>query len=700
MAISTCIVTGNVRNLLGSNVSGVIIQVNAPVPFTHSSSVVVGQLASATTDSNGDFSLTVIETETVGQALVCTFKYSDGTSANKSKSYYLVVPDTSTVDISTLIVLDTNPVPVAEFPASNVTVVPEGNLASTDAQSAFEELQADIDLINATAQTQTLASGKIWIGNASNLAAPQTLTGDVTVDNGGITAISSGVIVNADVNASAAIAYSKLNLANSILNADVNTSAAIAYSKLALTGSIVNADINASAAIVDTKLATISTANKVSNSATTATSANTASAIVARDSSGNFSAGTISAALTGTASGNTTYTANNHGVVVSSATNAMTVIAPSSSTVFPLVSGGSSANPTWAGLSVGGGGTGQTSLTLNNVLLGNTTSGVQFVAPGTSGNVLTSNGTTWSSSAPAVATVNQSQDISNLGISATVAANALTIALKQADGTTDPSSGTSAVNVSFRNATITTGGYTSVSATGAVSVVIPSGTTIGTKSGKKHYIYVYAINNAGTLELAVSLQQFDPGSVVTTAAISGGATNTTLYSTTARTNVPARLIGRINVSEATAGTWATSPTEVSVNPKLDTFIPIRYTPTFGGGFGTVDETSAKTFYTYVNGWLFINGGFKAGTVSGSEASITLPSSYVVSSFLTTAVPVGNGTKLTSNGSYLYYDGSSATKLFWSSTVQNTSGVNQLNGNEVCNNGEFTYYTLQVPVELA
>jgi hypothetical protein len=64
---------------------------------------------------------------------------------------------------------------------------------------------------------------------------------------------------------------------------------------------IVNADINASAAIADTKLGTISTAGKVSNSATTATNANTASAIVARDGSGDFTAGTITAALTGNA---------------------------------------------------------------------------------------------------------------------------------------------------------------------------------------------------------------------------------------------------------------------------------------------------------------------------------------------------------------------------------------------------------------
>ena len=49
-------------------------------------------------------------------------------------------------------------------------------------------------------------------------------------------------------------------------------------------------------------------------------------------------------------------------------------------------------------LPVGNGGTGATTLTANNVILGNGGSAVQFVAPGTTGNVLTSNGTTWVSS--------------------------------------------------------------------------------------------------------------------------------------------------------------------------------------------------------------------------------------------------------------------------------------------------------------
>ena len=54
---------------------------------------------------------------------------------------------------------------------------------------------------------------------------------------------------------------------------------------------------------------------------------------------------------------------------------------------------------TGATVTVAQGGTGATTLTANNVILGNGTSAVQFVAPGTAGNVLTSNGTTWTSAA-------------------------------------------------------------------------------------------------------------------------------------------------------------------------------------------------------------------------------------------------------------------------------------------------------------
>ena len=60
-------------------------------------------------------------------------------------------------------------------------------------------------------------------------------------------------------------------------------------------------------------------------------------------------------------------------------------------------------------VTVGQGGTGLGTLTANNLLIGNGTGNVTFIAPSTSGNVLTSNGTTWNSTAPPDRTVyNQS----------------------------------------------------------------------------------------------------------------------------------------------------------------------------------------------------------------------------------------------------------------------------------------------------
>lgn len=67
------------------------------------------------------------------------------------------------------------------------------------------------------------------------------------------------------------------------------------------------------------------------------------------------------------------------------------------------------------GLAPANGGTGTTSLTANNVILGNGTSSVLFVAPGTSGNVLTSNGTTWASTAPAAGSIFNYQEFTNSG---------------------------------------------------------------------------------------------------------------------------------------------------------------------------------------------------------------------------------------------------------------------------------------------
>lgn len=87
------------------------------------------------------------------------------------------------------------------------------------------------------------------------------------IADGSITSakILDGTIMNVDVNVAAAIAYAKLNLANSIVNADIAAGAAIAYAKLNLAnsivtgdivnGTIVDADVNAAAALTWSKFA-------------------------------------------------------------------------------------------------------------------------------------------------------------------------------------------------------------------------------------------------------------------------------------------------------------------------------------------------------------------------------------------------------------------------------------------------------------
>jgi len=153
------------------------------------------------------------------------------------------------------------------------TMIADGTIVNADVNAS-----AAIDYSKLAA----LTSGNIVLGNSSNVATSTAVTGDVTISNAGVTAISSGVIVNADINASAAIDYSKLAalpsgniLVGSASNFATSTAVTgdITISNTGVTaiasGVIVDADINASAAIADSKLATISTAGKVSGGAIT-----------------------------------------------------------------------------------------------------------------------------------------------------------------------------------------------------------------------------------------------------------------------------------------------------------------------------------------------------------------------------------------------------------------------------------------------
>lgn len=167
------------------------------------------------------------------------------------------------------------------------------------------------------------------------------------------------------------------------------------------------------------------------------------------------------------------------------------------------------------------------------------------------------------------------RQLENVGLSVAMAANAVTIALKGADGNGPSSS--NLVGVGFRSATLTTGTASKVQVSAATSTAISSGSTGGSVSAEASRVWVAAILVAGAVELAWSIRRsgtsvlpIDEGGVITTVAEGGaGAADTAgvWYSTTQRTDVPFTIIGYFDSTQATAGTWASNPANVVVNPK-------------------------------------------------------------------------------------------------------------------------------------
>ena len=101
------------------------------------------------------------------------------------------------------------------------------------AQLVYDSSEDEISIANSgvgDVVTWDVATGDLLVGNVPY--ARLTLT---------------NAVLNADINASAAIAYSKLNLTGAVLNADLAGS--IAYSNLNLTGAILNADLAGSIAV-------------------------------------------------------------------------------------------------------------------------------------------------------------------------------------------------------------------------------------------------------------------------------------------------------------------------------------------------------------------------------------------------------------------------------------------------------------------
>lgn len=143
----------------------------------------------------------------------------------------------------------------------------------------------------------------------------------------------------------------------------------------------------------------------------------------------------------------------------------------------------------------------------------------------------------------------------------TVAANAMTLALKTLAGA-DPTS-TAPLSINFRDSTLSSSTINTRQATAATSIVIPANATLGGANSTDAPIFVYGLDNGGTVELAVSGSNYGANFIGSTTAITSGSTSaTTIYSTSARTSKPMKLLQILRSNQATAGTYTAVPVEV------------------------------------------------------------------------------------------------------------------------------------------
>ena len=121
--------------------------------------------------------------------------------------------------------------------------------------------------------------------------------------------------------------------------------------------------------------------------------------------------------------------------------------------------------------------------------------------------------------------------------------------------------------LNFRNTPLTSGTINTRTVGAAISLVVPSTATLGTVSTIQSRLVVIAIDNAGTVELAVvniaGGTNLDETTLIsTTAIIAGSNSASVVYSTTARTSLPFRVVGYVESTQATAGTWASAPSTI------------------------------------------------------------------------------------------------------------------------------------------
>ena len=284
-------------------------------------------------------------------------------------------------------------------------------------------------------------------------------------------------------------------------------------------------------------------------------------------------------------------------------------------------------------LPVANGGTSLTTLTANNVILGNGASAPTFVAPSTSGNVLTSNGTTWASTAPATSgTVTSASVVSANGFAGTVAT-----------ATTTP-----AITLTTSITGVLKGNGTAISAaTAGTDYVTPTGTetlTNKTLTSPTFTAPVLGTPASGTLTNATGLPA---AGVVGTAAILGANTFTAAQewatgaaiASAATINLDTSTGNRVHIT----GTTAITAVTLTLGPRtviFDGILTLTHNATTNNLPGAANITTAagdRAIYESDGTTVFCVSYIKvsgAAVVGGASGALTLLSTTTASASAT------------------------------------------------------------------
>ncbi len=203
--------------------------------------------------------------------------------------------------------------------------------------------------------------------------------------------------------------------------------------------------------------------------------------------------------------------------------------------------------------------------------------------------------------------------------------------------------------IDFRSPTPNNGGVNTRNVSSALTLTVPNGATLGTTNAVLSRIAVLAIYGPVNVELAVvnitAGPNLDETALINTTAISAASTSATvIYSQTARSGVPYRIVGFIDSTQPTAGVWSTTPSLVQgaggrALESLNVFA--------GFGFG---QTYTDVTGSRVLGTTYTNSTGKPITVAanlvaaGSGATPTYTVAGIALNF-TTAASSGLGTTM-------------------------------------------------------